>query len=85
MMADVMNTALYGDTVSAAPAENEPGSEADNKAGGSGIIWILVVAVIGGLVYALISTGTLRNLGSKVKNGFNEVTGGALGKKKKDE
>lgn len=85
MMADVMSTVLYGDTASAAPAETESRNEDDNKAGGSGIIWIVAIAVIGGLVYALISTGTLRNLGSKVKDGFNEVTGGALGKKKKDE
>ena len=85
MMADVMNTVLYGDTASAAPAETEGKDESDNKAGGSGIIWIVVVAVIGGLIYALISTGTLKNLGTKIKRGASEITGGALGKKKKDE
>jgi len=85
MMADVMTTVLYGDTAKASPSENENKDANDNKAGGSGMIWIVVIAVIGGLVYALISTGTLKNLGSKVKDGFNEVTGGALGRKKKDK
>lgn len=85
MMADVMSTVLYGDTASAAPAETDEKDKADNKAGGSGIIWILVVAVLGGLTYALISTGTLRNLGTKISRGVSEVTGGALGKKKKDK
>ena len=85
MMADVMSTVLYGDSASASPAENESKSKEDSKASGSGIIWIIAIAVIGGLVYALISTGTLKNLGGKIKNGFNEVTGGALGKKKKDQ
>lgn len=81
MMADVMTTVLYGDSASAAPAsENEEGS---NKAGGSGIVWVIVVAALGGLTYALISTGTLKNLSGKLSRAANEVTGGALGKNKK--
>ncbi len=82
MMADVMTTVLYGDTASAAPAEAD-GQE--NKAGGTGIIWLIVVAVLGGLTYVLISTGTLKNLGQKLSRGANEITGGALGRKRRDK
>lgn len=85
MMADVMSTVLYGDSAKAAPSEAGSKNAEDNKAGGSGILWIVIIAIIGGLFYALISTGTLKNLGSKLKSGFNEVTGGALGRKKKDK
>ncbi len=86
MMADVMSTVLYGDTARADPAENVPAANAEeNKAGGSGIIWLVIVAALGGLIYMLISTGTFRDFGSKVKKGFNEVTGGALGRKDKDK
>ena len=49
------------------------------------IIWLVVVAVLGGLTYALISTGSLKNLGEKIKRGANEITGGALGRKRKDK
>ena len=82
MMADVMSTVLYGDSAKSAPAEGETKNAEDNKAGGSGILWIVIIAIIGGLFYALLSTGTLKNLGSKFKDGFNEVTGGAFGRKK---
>ncbi|MBQ2956588.1 MAG: stage II sporulation protein P [Clostridia bacterium] len=83
LMADVMNTVLYGDSASASPSDETSSNDEKNKAGGSGILWLVIVAAVGGLVYALISTGTLGNLGSKLKSGFNEVTGGALGKNKK--
>ena len=60
--------------------ENDP---QENKAGMSGIVWLILIAGVGGLLYALISTGTLSNLGQKIRRGANEITGGALGKKKK--
>jgi len=82
MMADVMNSVLYGDSASAAPADND---KAENKAGGSGMVWLIVVVILAGLTYALISTGTLKNLPEKLKRGANEITGGLFGKKKKDK
>ena len=85
MMADVLTTVLYGDSAKASPSEAETKDADDNKAGGVGIIWIVIIAILGGLFYALLSTGTLKNLGEKLKSGFSEVTGGATGRKKRDE
>ena len=83
MMADVLSTVLYGSSAQAAPETDDTENDREeNKAGVSGIVWLIVIAVIGGLTYALISTGTLSNLGEKIRRGANEMTGGALGKKK---
>ena len=80
-MADVLNTVLYGGTASADAAERESDA-AQNGAAVSGVIWAVVIVAIGGLIYALISTGTLRNLGAKISNGAGELTGGLFGRKK---
>lgn len=87
MMADVLNTVLFSDTAQAAPIENtaEAKDAEDNKAGGTGILWLVIIAVVGGLIYALISTGTLKNLPDKLKRGMSELTGGMMGKKKNGE
>lgn len=85
MMADVMSTVLYGDSAGASPTAPEESESDENKAGGSGVIWLIVIAILAGLTYALLSTGTLTNLGAKLKSGFSEITGGAFGRKKKDK
>lgn len=82
MIADVLNTVLYGDSAKAAPDGEE--AKEENKSAGTGILWTVIVVILGGLIYALVSTGTLGNLGRKLSHGFNEVTGGALGQKKDD-
>lgn len=79
MMADVLNTVLYGDSASASPADEDA---EENEAGGSGMVWLIVIAILGGLTYALISTGTLKNLPEKISRGANEITGGLFGRKK---
>lgn len=76
-MADVLNTVLYGDT---ARAEGLT----DGGAGRS-ILWLLVVIALGGLIYALIATGTLKNLGAKFSSGASELTGGLLGRREEDD
>lgn len=81
MMADVLSSVLYGDSASAASLDDSE----ENKSGAVGIIWLILIAALAGLTYALISTGTLKNLGDKLVRGANEVTGGALGKKKKEK
>ncbi len=83
MMADVLHTVLYGDTANAAPAEET--EQEENKAGGTGILWLVITAAVGGLIYLLISTGTLKNLPDKIKRGMNEITGGITGRKKPDD
>lgn len=74
MMADVISTVLYGDSASATPADGE---QEQNKAGGLGVFWLVIIAALAGLTYALLSTGTLKNLVAKFKSGFSEITGGA--------
>ena len=75
-MADVLNTVLYGDS-----ARAEGAGGVSKGAAASGVIWIAVVAALGGLIYALVSTGTLKNLGAKLSGGASELTGGLLGRK----
>ena len=76
-MADVLNTALYGDS---AKAEGAGGSGSALR----GFGWLATVAALGGLIYALVSTGTLKNLGAKLSGGASELTGGLLGRRDDD-
>ncbi len=75
-MADVLNTVLYGDS---AKAEGAGGGEAARS-----ILWLAAVVALGALIYALISTGTLRNLGAKLSSGASELTGGLLGSRNEE-
>jgi len=77
-MADVLNTVLYGDS---ARAEGAGAS----KGAASGIVWVIVIAALGGLIYALISTGTLKNLGARFSHGASELTGGLIGRENEDD
>ena len=45
----------------------------------------IAVAALGGLLYALVSTGTLKNLGAKLSGGASELTGGLLGRDNGDD
>ena len=72
-MADILNTVLYGGS---AKAEGAGGSKGALR----GLGWLIAVAALGGLIYALISTGTLKNLGSKLSGGASELTGGLVGR-----
>lgn len=73
-MADVIDEVLFG-----------PGAEANQarqqKAGGQGIIWLIVGAAGIALLYVLLSSGSLKNLGQKAGRGVSQLTGGLLGKK----
>ncbi len=80
-MADVLNTVLYGDSAS---AEGAYGAQR-SRAGASGAVWALVIALLGGLIYAFVSTGTLKNLRGKLSGGMSELTGGLLGRKSDDD
>lgn len=76
-MADVLYTVLYGES---AAAEGENTAET-NKSAGKGIVWALVIIALGALIYALASTGTLKNLSAKISGGVSELTGGLIGRR----
>lgn len=76
-MADVLDTVLYGGSASAEGSEGEASS---SKGAVSGIIWAIIIVALGSLIYALVSTGTLKNLGAKISSGASELTGGLFGR-----
>ena len=78
-MADVLNTVLYEGS---AKAEGAGGT---GRAAAGGAVWLIVIAALGGLIYALISTGTLKNLGAKFSGGASELTGGLIGRREDED
>lgn len=70
-MADVLNQVLYGETANA---------ESTAAPAMKGIAWAIGLAVLGAVVYALISTGTFSGMKKKLARGVSEITGGAVGK-----
>ena len=78
-MADILNSVLYGDSASA------EGAAGSGRGAGRSIGWLVAAAALGGLVYALVSTGTLKNLGAKLSSGASELTGGLLGRENEDD
>ena len=88
VMADVVNTALYGDTTGSAKAEADAQSEknsAKDKSAFSGMAAMAAVVVIGLIVFALCQTGGGRAMGTKLSRGIREMTGGLMGKKPDDD
>lgn len=71
-MADVLSQVLYGETAKA----EETASPAIK-----GIAWAVGIAIVGALIYALVSTGTFDGMKKKLARGVSEITGGAIGKK----
>ncbi len=83
MMADAVNVALFGANQSA--AKTKEAEEKTNESAMQGVAWVIGIAILGGLLFALISTGTLKNLGAKIASGTSEMTGGMVGKSHKDD
>ena len=83
MMADAVTVALFGAGQSVQQREETKAEE--NTAAAKGVAWVVGIALLGGLVYALVSTGTLKNLGAKISSGTGELTGGLFGGKKRDK
>ncbi len=92
-LADVITKCLYGGSVqpkdksggSRGPRQKvTPISQEKTTGGRSGIIWLVVFAVVGGIAFLVISTGG-KELSSKVSN-FKQEFSSFLGRKnKKDE
>lgn len=77
-LADVLNEVLFGPSAKAATAE-------DNKSGGTGIAWIVGLAALAAVIYALAATGSFKAMGQKLARGTSEITGGLIGRKPKDD
>ena len=73
-MASVLNQALYG-------ASAKASGGAKSASAFAGIGWVVGLAVLAAVVYALISTGKLGPAWEKLKRGTSEITGGLFGKK----
>lgn len=75
-MADVLDEVLYGGVAKAESTKSEKKSSAF-----TGIAWVVGLAIIAAIVYALISTGSFKGMAEKLKRGTSEITGGLFGKK----
>lgn len=83
MMAETVSTALFGTGQS--EAKQEETEKETNSSAMKGAAWVVGLALLGGLIFALISTGTLGNIGKKISSGVGELTGGLFGGKKKNK
>ena len=76
-LADVLDQVLYGGAAQASEA-------ATSKPAATGILWAVGLAILGAIIYAVISTGGFSSAWTKLKRGASEITGGAVGKKPKE-
>ncbi|MBR1820022.1 MAG: stage II sporulation protein P [Clostridia bacterium] len=77
-IAEVLDNVLYGEAASAEGARSA-------RSGGvaKGVGWVVGLAIIAAIVYALVATGSLKGAWEKIGRGASEVTGGMFGKKDK--
>lgn len=79
-IAEVLDNVLYGGA-----AKAEGGKGTSGKAVAKGIGWVIGIALIAAVAYALLSTGSLKGAWQKLGRHASEVTGGLLGDKDRDE
>jgi len=86
-MANVVSTTLYGSSTGSAKAEKNTASsksstsERKNKGAVAGIAGLIIAAVVGCVLYALLQTGGGKAMTQKIRRGVSEITGGMLSKK----
>lgn len=80
-MADIINTVVFGGSAKAESTIASPESDSGFK----GIGWLIAIAVIGSVLFALISTGKWRLIAEKFSRSASEITGGTIGKKPNDK
>lgn len=101
MMGDVIKRTMYGSvtgstgTIDVKSTDGEKGGitqgqpdvpEADsNKGAGRGILWIIGLAVIGLIVFCVLSAGSMKGGLHKAGRNISEMTGGLIGKKPQDD
>ncbi len=81
MMAQVVARVLGGGD----SQEEQAARGAQNAGALKGVAWILGGLIVGGILYALISTGTLGNWKEKLSTGASELTGGLIGKNRRKD
>lgn len=79
MISTVIADTLYGGVSGAA---TDGGQQKANQGAGTGIIWVVVLAVAAIAVFAFLQTGSGRAAWDKVKRNTSEMTGGLMGKKR---
>ena len=96
MMADVLDRALYGGVTGSAGASDVRSSPAEkggitpgatdapvsesSRGAGSGLLWLVVIAVAALVIYGIVSTGSFKGGLHKVGRNINEMSGGLIGK-----
>ncbi|MBE5802907.1 MAG: stage II sporulation protein P [Clostridiales bacterium] len=99
MMSDVIYRTMYGGVTGsagtsdvrgtgtrmndAARDDEEPAAESSSGMG-SGILWIVGIAVAAFIIFAIVSTGSIKDGMRKAGRNLSEMTGGLIGKKPKD-
>lgn len=100
MMADVIYRTMYGGVTGSAGTSDVRGSQKEaggitqgaedvpvaqsNEGTGSGVLWVVGIVVIGAIVYAVVSTGSMKGGARKLGRNLHEMTGGLVGKKPED-
>lgn len=56
-----------------------------SKGTSSGILWVVGIAVIGVIIFGVVSTGSMKDGMKKAGRNLNEMTGGLIGRKPKDD
>ena len=91
LMANVMNTTLYGQQTGSAKAheaaEENPktkASQGEKKGSAVGIFLVILVLIGGVILFSFMQTGSVKGMRDKIGRNAREITGGLLGKKKKD-
>lgn len=82
MMANTISKTLFSGK--GTPEKKEADGEL-NAGAMKGAAWIIGILIVAGLAYALVSTGTLKNLGAKLGSGTSELTGGLFGNRRKKD
>ena len=76
-IAEVLDNVLYGGS-----AKAEGGKSTSGKAVARGVGWIVGLAAVAAIVYALAATGSFKGAWEKVGRRASEMTGGLFGKKR---
>lgn len=101
MMADVIRRTMYGGVTGSAgttdvkSTDSKKGGitqgqsdapEAESNSGaGRGILWIVGLAIIGLIVFCVLSAGSVKGGMRKAGRNISEMTGGLIGKKPRDD
>ena len=76
---DAADSASRDDRITQGEPDPEPAPEATGA--GSGIIWLIGLAVAGLVIFGFAATGSGRGAANKIGRNISEMTGGLLGKK----